>query len=97
MYSAWAPRAALEAEHPVADREGGDLSADRLHGSGELGPQDRHPWPGSPVRARTKKGLPARNPQGGAVHRRRVDLDQHLVVLGVQLVHLGDPDHVGGL
>jgi hypothetical protein len=37
--------------------------ANRLHRSSELGPEDLHPGRGSPVRSRTKKGLPARNPQ----------------------------------
>jgi len=52
-----------EAEHPVADREGRDPTADRLHL-----PANSPPWTftlgrRSPVKNRVKNGLAPRNPQ----------------------------------
>jgi hypothetical protein len=83
-----------EAEHPLADLEGRDATADRLDLSRELVPEDRHPWPEKPVEEAIDEGLGRPHAAVGPVHRGRVNLDEHLVVLGRRLVHLCDPNHV---
>jgi hypothetical protein len=89
-----AERQPFEAEYPLADPGRGDAPASCLHGSGELGPQDRHPWPGQPGEGPNEEGLARPEPAVGAVHRGRMHLYQDLVVLGGRLVDLGDPDDV---
>jgi hypothetical protein len=89
-----AERQPLEPEHPLADPKGRDVTAHRLHGPGELSPQDRHPWPGQPGEGPNEEGPARPEPAVGAVHRGCMHLDQDLVALGGWPVHLGDPDHV---
>jgi hypothetical protein len=85
-------RSPAEPEHPVADREGGDPAADRLHLAGELGPEDRHPRPPQPDEEPVEERLGRPHPAVGPVHRDRMDPDQHVVVLDGRLLHLNDPD-----
>jgi hypothetical protein len=82
------------AEHPVADRQGRDATADRLDLAGKLIAQDRHLRPDQPGEQPHDEGLA--RPEAGVrpVHRGRMNLDQHLVAGGRRLVHLGDPHHL---
>src|SRR5215207_3782065 len=94
VFSVRAEPGPVVAEHPVADLKGGDATADRLDFSGEFIPEDGHPWSCEPGEEPIDEGLG--RPQGAVcpVHRRGMDLDQHLVVLGRRLLDLGDPNHV---
>ena len=72
--------ALAESEHLVADREGRDAAADRLDHSRELIPEDRRPWPDEPAEEPNEEGLARPEAAVRPIHRRRVDLDEHLVV-----------------
>jgi hypothetical protein len=82
------------AEHPVADLKERDTTADRLDCSCELVPEDGHPWSEKPGEESINEGLGRPQAAVGPVHRRGVNLDEHLVVLGRRLVYFGDPNHV---
>jgi hypothetical protein len=55
--------APAEPEHPVADLEGGDPTADPLDDSRKLTPENRHPWSEQPGEEPIDKGLAARKAQ----------------------------------
>src|SRR4029450_6958165 len=71
-----------EAEDPVADREGRDLTADRLHRARELTALDLRPRSSQPGEEPREERPGPPEPAVGPVHRGRVHLDQHLVVVG---------------
>jgi hypothetical protein len=88
-------RALIVSEHLIADLERTDAAADRLDHSRKLSSQDRRVWPDKPGEESHEEGLG--RPVGAVrpVHRRRVNLDEQLVVPGSRLLHFGDQDHFG--
>jgi len=81
-------RALGVSEYPVADLEGRDATADRLHFSRKLIPEDGHPWPDEPRQESHDEGLGRPVMAVRLIHGCRVNLDEQLVVLGRRLVHL---------
>ena len=81
-------RAFVVPEHPVADLEGRDAGADRLDYSCELIPEDRHPWSDESAEQSHDEGLGSPEAAVRPIHRRRVNLDEHLVVSGRRLFHV---------
>jgi hypothetical protein len=81
-------------EHPVADLEGRDVTANGLDLSRELVPRTVTLGLMSPLNNLRMKGLAAPVTAVRPIHCRRVNLDEHLVVPGRRLVHVRDPNHV---
>jgi hypothetical protein len=81
-------------EHPVTDGEGRHGRADGCDLSSELIAQDRHPWPHQPGEDPDEERLGPPDAAVGAVHRRRVDIDEHLVVRCRRRRHIHHAHHV---
>src|SRR5512132_4438544 len=93
-YSAWAPnRPPVKPNTRSPTAKGVTSQPTATSSAANSTALDLHPWPPQPgEESRERLGPP--EPAVGPVHRGRVHLDQHLVVVGGGLGHLGDPDHL---
>jgi hypothetical protein len=82
-------------EHSITDGRGRDARADGLDLSGELVAEDRHPRAHEPCEDPGKERLSSPEAAVCAVHRRRVDLDEHLVVPRCGGGHVHHAHYVG--
>jgi len=81
-------------EDPVTDGERRHARADGVDLSGELVAEDPHPWPHQPGEDPDKERLGSAEAAVCAVHRRRVHLDENLVVLSCRRGNLHHPHHL---
>ena len=85
----------VDAEHPIAMLELGDGRADCVDLSGELGAEDRPSRPQQSAEETNEPGSWITKSAVRAVHRRRVHLDEDLVVLGRGPLDISDAEHLG--
>src|SRR5512132_290384 len=93
-YSAWAPnRPPVKPNTRSPTAKGVTSRPTATTSAANSTALDLHPWPPQPgEESRERLGPP--EPAVGPVHRGRVHLDQHLVVVGRRPGHLRDPHHV---
>ena len=81
-------------EDPVTDAEARHRRANAFDLSGELVAEDRHSRPPQPGERPGEERCAAPEPAVGAVHGRRMHLDEHLVVPHRRQGHVHHPHHV---